>query len=64
VAGGTANFHADATTASEVVGVPGLGTTVTITGASPEADKYVCWPGTADDGTSGWVVEDFLTPAG
>lgn len=64
VAGGTVNVRADATTASEVVGVLSLGTTVTITGASREADGYVWWPITADDGTAGWVVEDFLTPAG
>ena len=58
------NVRAEATTSAEVQGVLEAGTTVRITGASQEADGYTWWPITADDGTSGWVVEDFLTPAG
>lgn len=68
VEGGTAtiaddvNLRSEPTTAAEVVLVLAAGTTVTITGASQDADGFTWWPVELEDGTTGWVVQDFLTP--
>ena len=40
-----------------------VGSVVTITGAATEADGYVWYPVSTDDGHSGYVVADFLAPA-
>lgn len=64
IANGTVNLRSEATTSSDILGVLSPGTSVTITGASEEGEGYVWWPVTSDDGTSGWVVEDYLEPAG
>ncbi|MGB3306114.1 MAG: sortase [Thermomicrobiales bacterium] len=37
--------------------------TVTITGESQDADDHTWWPIETADGTKGWVVQDYLTPA-
>ncbi len=66
--GGTAtiaddvNMRAEPTTEAEVVLVISAGTTVTITGGSQDADGYTWWPVELEDGTTGWVAQDFLTP--
>lgn len=57
------NLRAEPTTGADVVSVLNTGTTVTITGASQEADGYTWWPVEVDGGDSGWVVADFLDPA-
>lgn len=56
------NMRADASTDAEVISVLGAGTAVTITGASQEANGFVWWPIQLEDGTTGWVVQDFLAP--
>lgn len=56
------NMRADASTDTEVVSVLAAGTVVTITGASQEGGDFVWWPVQLEDGTTGWVVADFLTP--
>lgn len=54
------NLRAEATTSSDVVTVLATGTTVTITGEPTEADGYTWLPVKLEDGTTGWVVQDFL----
>ena len=56
------NMRADATTDSAVVSVLAAGTVVTITGGSHEGGDFVWWPVQLGDGTTGWVVADFLVP--
>ncbi len=56
------NMRAEATTDSEVVSVLAAGTVITITGASQEGSDFVWLPIQLEDGTTGWVVQDFLTP--
>ncbi|MEJ7901711.1 MAG: sortase, partial [Thermomicrobiales bacterium] len=56
------NMRAEASTDAEVVTVLASGTAVTITGGSQEANGFVWWPVQLEDGTTGWVVEDFLAP--
>jgi hypothetical protein len=34
---------------------------VTITGDPVEADGYTWLPATLEDGTTGWIVQDFVT---
>jgi len=62
VSGDGVNLRSDATTEAEVVTVLAAGTVVTITGGSQEANGFTWWPVQLADGTSGWVVADFLTP--
>jgi len=47
---------------TDVISVLANGTVVTITGAFQEADGYTWWPISLEDGTTGWIVADFLTP--
>jgi sortase (surface protein transpeptidase) len=54
------NMRAEPSTSADVVEVLASGTTVTITGDSQEADGYTWVPITLDDGTTGWIAEDFL----
>jgi len=56
------NLRSEASTDAEVVTVLASGTAVTITGGSQEANGFVWWPVQLEDGTTGWVVEDFLAP--
>lgn len=62
ISGDGVNMRADASTDAGVVTVLAAGTAVTITGGSQEANGFVWWPIQLEDGTAGWVVEDFLTP--
>lgn len=57
------NVRAEPSTTAELAGQLPQGTTVTITGASQDADGYTWWPVEAADGLAGWVVQDFLQPA-
>lgn len=57
------NLRSEPTTSGDIVGTLSPDSTVTITGASQEADGYVWWPVSTDDGTEGWTVEDYLEPA-
>lgn len=56
------NLRSEPTTSSEVVQVVAAGTVVTITGGPQEADGYTWLPVQLEDGTEGWLVQDFLTP--
>lgn len=62
ISGDSVNMRADATTDADVVTVLTADTIVTITGASQAGNDFVWWPIQLDDGTTGWVVEDFLAP--
>jgi sortase (surface protein transpeptidase) len=57
------NMRSEPTTAAEVVQVLSVGTVVTITGDTQDADGYTWAPIQLEDGTPGWIVVDFLTPA-
>ncbi|HWV23068.1 MAG TPA: SH3 domain-containing protein [Thermomicrobiales bacterium] len=63
VTDGPVNVRAEPSTGADIAGTVAPGTTVTITGASQDADGYTWWPIQTDDGTSGWMVSDFLAPA-
>lgn len=56
------NLRAEPTTSANVVQVLALGTVVTITGNAVDADGYSWVPVSLDDGTTGWIVADFITP--
>lgn len=56
------NLRSDATTTSDVVTALSKGQKVTIADGPREADGYVWWNITLEDGTSGWVAADFLAP--
>ena len=56
------NVRADATTSSDVVTAVSAGDVVTITGDSKDADGYTWWPIETSDGSTGWIVGDFLQP--
>jgi len=62
ISGDSVNMRSDATTDAEVVTVLSAGTVVTITGGSQEGSGFVWWPIQLEDGTAGWVVQDFLAP--
>jgi sortase (surface protein transpeptidase) len=55
------NLRAEPSTDGEVVSVLANGTIVTITGDSQEADEFTWLPVELEDGTTGWVAQDFLT---
>ncbi len=55
------NLRSDASTGADVVKVLAAGTTVTIVGEPVEADGYTWLAVELEDGTAGWVVEDFIT---
>lgn len=54
------NRRAEASTAGEVVTTLSQGDVVKILGDSEEADDSTWVPVQSEDGTEGWVVEDFL----
>jgi sortase (surface protein transpeptidase) len=56
------NVRSEATTSGEVVTALAAGETVTITGDATEADGYTWWPIETSDGSTGWIVADFLEP--
>jgi sortase (surface protein transpeptidase) len=56
------NVRSEATTSGEVVTALAAGETVTITGDATEADGYTWWPIETSDGSTGWIVADFLQP--
>lgn len=58
------NLRSEPSTSADAVSTLDAGTTVTITGPSQDAEGFTWWPIKLEDGTTGWVVEDFLTPAG
>lgn len=58
---GNVNLRSQPSTSSDVVQVLAEGTVVTITGGSQDADGYTWWPVRLEDGTEGWIVQDFLT---
>jgi sortase (surface protein transpeptidase) len=69
VSGGTAtvtedgvNVRSEASTSADVVTALASGETVTITGDAQEADGYTWWPIETADGSTGWIVADFLQP--
>jgi sortase (surface protein transpeptidase) len=53
-------LRSEASTAGEVVTTLSEGNVVTVLGDSQEADGYIWWPVQLEDGTKGWVAEDFL----
>lgn len=55
------NLRNAASTDGDVVEVLAAGTIITITGDPVEANGYTWLPVSLEDGTSGWVVQDFLT---
>ncbi|MDQ3541621.1 MAG: sortase [Chloroflexota bacterium] len=54
------NLRSEASTAGEVVMTLSQGDVVTVLGDSQEADGFVWWPVRLDDGTEGWVVDDYI----
>jgi sortase (surface protein transpeptidase) len=64
ITGEAVNLRSSASTSADIIGVLSAGQAVTITGESTEADGYVWLPVRLEDGTEGWVVQDFLRPAG
>lgn len=56
------NLRSEPTTAAAVVTELNSGTTVTITGGSRQADGFTWLPVALEDGTTGWIAQDFLTP--
>jgi hypothetical protein len=57
------NLRAEPSVSADVVTVLSQGTTLSITGGSEEGDGFTWWPVELEDGTTGWVVEDFLEAA-
>lgn len=56
------NLRPDPSTAGDPIAVLDVGDTLTITGGPEEGENYVWWEVATDDGTTGWVVEDFIEP--
>lgn len=57
------NLRAEPSASGTIVAELPRDTTLTVTGASTEADGYVWYPVTTGDGQSGYVVADYLAPA-
>lgn len=57
------NVRSDASTSADVVIVLDKDAEVTITGDKVDADGHTWYPIETGDGTTGWVVQDFLIPA-
>ncbi|HYI24578.1 MAG TPA: SH3 domain-containing protein [Thermomicrobiales bacterium] len=55
------NLRSEPSTSAEIVRVLASGTVVTITGENQDAEGYTWSPIALEDGTTGWVVVDFLT---
>jgi sortase (surface protein transpeptidase) len=54
------NLRSEASTSGDIVATLSEGDVVTVLGDSEEADDYIWVPVRLEDGTEGWVVEDFL----
>jgi sortase (surface protein transpeptidase) len=54
------NVRSEPSTSGTPITAANTGDTVTITGDPVEADGYTWYPVTLEDGTEGWIVEDFL----
>lgn len=54
------NLRSEASTSGDIVTTLSNGDVVTVLGASQEADGFVWWPVRLEDGTEGWIVEDYL----
>lgn len=57
------NIRADATTNAGVVGEATLGQTLTVIGGPQEGDGYIWVQIRLEDGTEGWIVQEFLESA-
>ncbi|HWK81837.1 MAG TPA: sortase [Thermomicrobiales bacterium] len=57
------NVRSDAATTADIVTTLNKGDEVTITGDSVDADGHTWYPVELADGTTGWVVQDYLAPA-
>jgi sortase (surface protein transpeptidase) len=64
ISGEAVNLRSSASTSADIVEVLSSGQAVTITGAPTEADGYAWLPVRLEDGTEGWVVQDFVQTAG
>jgi len=64
VTGDTVNLRDAPSTSGNIVAELTKGQSVTITGDPQAADGYTWVPIRLADGTEGWVVEEFLSPAG
>jgi hypothetical protein len=60
---GDVNLRSSASTSGDIVRTLATGDTVTITGASQEAEGYTWVPVRLADGTEGWIVQDYVAPA-
>ena len=58
------NVRATPSTSGDIVTALGEDQAVTITGDPQDADGYTWVPVRLADGTQGWVVQEFLAPAG
>lgn len=56
------NVRSEPSTSGDVVTALAAGETVTITGDSQDGDGYTWWPIETSDGSTGWIVADFLQP--
>ena len=54
---------AEASTSADVVTTLNKDDVVTVTGDPVDADGHTWFPIETADGTTGWVVQDFLVPA-
>lgn len=54
------NLRSEASTSGDIVATLSNGDVVTVLGDSEEADDFVWVPVRLEDGTEGWVVEDYL----
>lgn len=57
------NLRPDPSTSGDPIAVLEAGDTLTINGGPEEGETYVWWEVVTEDGTTGWVVEDFIQPA-
>jgi len=58
------NMRAEPVTTGELITTLAAGTELTVIGGPEEGEEYVWWQVVDPDGNSGWVVENFIEPAG
>jgi plastocyanin/uncharacterized coiled-coil protein SlyX len=56
----TISLRPDPSTSGEPIAVLNAGDTLTINGGPEEGETYIWWEVATEDGTTGWVVEDFI----
>lgn len=61
---GPLNMRADASTESDIVATLDTGAVLTVLSGPVEGESYVWWEVTDEAGNMGWVVEEFIQPAG